>query len=88
MSRNARRPGPGRWAPGLAWLLWTLTLSGLAAVFWFDSLLRQAGGSDVDRLHAAASPVVLAAVSAATVGAVVAAVAPATRWAGCCWRRG
>jgi hypothetical protein len=72
VSRNARAPGPGRWAPGLAWLLWTLTLSGLAAVFWFDHLLRQAGSSEVDRLNADAYPVVLAAVSAATVGAVVA----------------
>ena len=29
--------------PGLAWLLWVLTLSGLAAVFWLDHLLRRAG---------------------------------------------
>ena len=72
MSRDARPPSPGRWAPGLAWLLWTLTLSGLAAAFWFDHLMRQAGSSDVDLLPAAAYPVVLAAVSAATVGAVVA----------------
>jgi hypothetical protein len=72
VSRNARAPGPGRWAPGLAWLLWTLTLSGLAAVFWFDHLLRQAGSSEVDRLNADAYPVVAAAVSAATVGAVLA----------------
>jgi hypothetical protein len=72
VSRDPRAPGPGRWAPRLAWLLWTLALSGLAAVFWFDDLLRQAGSSEVDRLTTAAYPVVLAAVSAATVGAVVA----------------
>jgi hypothetical protein len=72
VSRDARASGPGRWAPGLAWLLWTLTLSGLAGGFWIDRLLDQAGGSEVDRLNAAAYPVMLAAVSAATVGAVVA----------------
>jgi hypothetical protein len=72
VSREARAAHPGRWAPGLAWLLWALTLSGLAATFWLDHLLRRAGGSEVDRLSAAAYPVVLAAVSAATVGAVVA----------------
>jgi hypothetical protein len=77
VSRNARAPGPGRWAPGLAWLLWTLTLAGpLAAVFWFDHLLRQAGSSEVDRLNADAYPVLVAAVSAATVGAVVASRRP------------
>ncbi len=59
MSRNARAPGPGRWAPELAWLLWTLTLSGLGGVFWFDHMLRQAGSSVADRLNAAAFPVVL-----------------------------
>jgi hypothetical protein len=72
VSSDARAPGPGRWAPGLAWALWALTLLGLAGVFWFDYRLRQAGSSDVDRLNAAAYPVLLAAVSAATVGAVVA----------------
>ena len=76
MSRDARAPSPGRWAPGLAWLLWTLTLSGLAGGLWFDHLLGQAGSSEVDRLHAAAYPVMLAAVSAATVGAVVASRRP------------
>jgi hypothetical protein len=76
VTRDARPPGPGRWAPWLAWLLWTLTLSGLAADFWLDHLLAQAGGSAVDRLNAAAYPVVLAALSAATVGAVVASRRP------------
>jgi hypothetical protein len=76
VSSDARVPGPGRWAPRLAWLLWALTLSGLAADFWLDHLMAQAGGSEVDRLNAAAYPVVLAAVSAATVGAVVASRRP------------
>jgi hypothetical protein len=76
VSRDARVPGPGRWARRLAWLLWALTLSGLAAGFWLDHLMAQAGGAEVDRLNAAAYPVVLAALSAATVGAVVASRRP------------
>ncbi len=43
MSRDADDAGAFRWAPGLAWLLWALTLTGLAAVFWLDHLLRRAG---------------------------------------------
>jgi hypothetical protein len=62
---------PG-WPAGLAWALWALTFAGLGGVFWLDRLLGQAGSSEADRLGAAAYPVVLAAVSAATVGAVVA----------------
>jgi hypothetical protein len=69
--RPGRRGRPG-WPAGLAWALWALTLAGLGGNFWFDQLPRQAGGSEVDRLNAAAYPVLLAAVSAATVGAVVA----------------
>jgi len=76
VSRDARAPAPGRWAPGLAWLLWTLTFSGLAVAAWLDHLLGQAGSADVDRLNASGYPVVLAAVSAATVGAVVASRRP------------
>ena len=72
MSPTARPARPRRWPAGLAWALWALTLAGLGGAFWFDDLLRQAGSSEVDRLTAAAYPVVLAAVSAATVGAVVA----------------
>jgi hypothetical protein len=78
---RARRPrgsvkggqlaAPG-WPTGLAWALWALTIAGLGGVFWLDHLMRQAGGAEVDLLNAAAYPVVLAAVSAATVGAVVA----------------
>jgi hypothetical protein len=52
--------------------LWALTLAGLGGAFWLNHLLLQAGGSEVDSLTAAAFPVVLASVSAATVGAVVA----------------
>ena len=43
MSRDADAAGADRWVPRLAWLLWALTLSGLAAVLWLDHLLRRAG---------------------------------------------
>jgi hypothetical protein len=72
-SAEGGRPAAARaWPAGLAWALWALTLAGLAGAFWLDDLMRQAGGAEADRLKAAAWPVVLAAVSAATVGAVVA----------------
>jgi hypothetical protein len=69
---TARKAWPPWWPAGLAWALWALTLAGLGGNFWFDQLPRQAGSFEVDRLNAAAYPVLLAAVSAATVGAVVA----------------
>ena len=72
MSRNARAPGPGWWPTVLASALWALTLVGLAVGFWLGHLLGQAGSSEVDRLNADAYPLLVAAVSAATVGAVVA----------------
>jgi hypothetical protein len=71
MKGNRPAAAPG-WPAGLAWALWGLTLVGLGGVFWLEHLLRQAGSSEVDRLGAAAYPVLVAAVSAATVGAVVA----------------
>ena len=69
---TARKAWPPWWPAGLAWALWALTLAGLGGNFWFDQLPRQAGSFEVDRLNAAAYPVLLAAVSAATVEAVVA----------------
>ncbi len=72
LTQAARVARPRWWPARLAWALWALTLAGLGGAFWLDHLLRQGGSSEVDRLNAAAYPVVLAAVSAATVGAVVA----------------
>jgi hypothetical protein len=72
LTQAARVARPRWWPAGLAWALWALTLAGLGGVFWLDHLLRQAGSSEVDRLPTAAYPVLVAAVSAATVGAVVA----------------
>jgi hypothetical protein len=67
--------GP-RWRPaGLAWALWTLVLLGLPVVVWLNQLARQAGvsdlGSDADTIIYG-----LVAVSAATVGMVLASRRP------------
>jgi hypothetical protein len=67
-----------RWRPGVAaWALWVLVLLGLAATAWLDQLLRQAGRPDLVVLNASGVPFVLAAVTAATVGAVVVSRRPA-----------
>src|SRR5215211_9076198 len=75
MTSTAR---PGRWAAGLAWALWLASLLCLAVVPWLDQLLRRAGRADLVQfvLPDVAIPV-LALVSSATVGAVVAARRPA-----------
>jgi hypothetical protein len=72
--RRARRP---RWPAGLAWALWALTVLGLLATAWLDRLLRQAGRPDLTALPASGIPLAVAAVSAVTVGAVLAARRPA-----------
>jgi hypothetical protein len=77
----ARPAQPRPWPAWLAWALWALVVLGLAASFWLEVLLRRAGR--VDPLDTAVGPVV-AMVSAATVGAVLAG-GHATRSAGCCW---
>src|SRR6266508_3887857 len=61
-----------RWGV-VAWALWVLVVFGLAAGFWLEGLLRRAGRPDA--LDTAVGPT-LAAVSAATVGAVLAARRP------------
>jgi hypothetical protein len=61
----------------LAWALWVLTLLGVPATAWLDQLLRQAGRPELTWLHASSIPQVVAAVSAATVGAVLASRRPA-----------
>ena len=68
---------PRRWLAGLAWGLWALAMLGLAVVLWMDSLLRQAGRPDLVSLvpDAVVGPV-LAMLSAATVGALVASRRP------------
>jgi hypothetical protein len=68
---------PRRWLAGLAWVLWALAMLGLAVVPWMDSLLRQAGRPDLVVLvpGSVVGPL-LAVVSAATVGALVASRRP------------
>lgn len=61
---------------GLAWILWALAMLGLVAVPWFDYLLRQAGRPDLVQLTPGAVPPILAVVSGATIGAVLASRRP------------
>jgi hypothetical protein len=63
-----RRP----WPAGLAWGLWALTLLGLGATLWLDALLRRDGHPELAYLLGSGNATLLvAAVSAATVGALV-----------------
>jgi hypothetical protein len=65
-------------------MLWVLTLLGLAAVVWLDHLLRLAGRPDLSWSQGGPAPYVVAAVSAATVGMVLAAHRPFHPVGGCC----
>jgi hypothetical protein len=56
--------------------VWTLVMLGLGLNWWQDHLLRQAGRSDLAPLGAGIVALVLAVVSAATVGAVLASRRP------------
>jgi hypothetical protein len=78
MTSTAGPGRPRRWAAGLAWALWLASLLCLAAVPWLDQLLRRAGRADlVQFVFPSVAIPVLALVSSATVGAVVAARRPA-----------
>jgi hypothetical protein len=59
-----------------AWALWTLTMLGFPMVTWLDYLLRRAGRPDLALWRPETVPQVLALVSAATVGAVLASRRP------------
>ena len=59
-----------RWPALLASALWVLTLLALPMGNWLDQLLRQAGLPELAILEPAAFPLVAAALTAATVGAV------------------
>jgi hypothetical protein len=72
MSAGAGKARPRSWPAGLAWALWALTLLGLAATVRLDELLRQAGYSELATLGGGNAILAVGAVSAATVGAVVA----------------
>jgi hypothetical protein len=64
------------WSAVAAWALWMLTMLGLAAVLWMDRLLRQAGRPDLVQFAQGGWLPSLAALSAATVGAVLASRRP------------
>jgi hypothetical protein len=69
---------PRRWAGVLAWAVWALTMLGLAVAAWLDHLQRQAGSPETAWLLQPASvPLLVAVVSAATVGALVGSRRPA-----------
>jgi hypothetical protein len=64
------------WPGVAAWGLWGLAMVGVATIPWFDRLLRAAGRPDLAQLNASTLPLVLAALVAATVGAVLASRRP------------
>jgi hypothetical protein len=74
---TARAAWPRSWPAGLAWALWTLALLGLAATVRLDQLLIQAGLPALTAVLSQGNLTsAVAAVSAATVGAVVASRRP------------
>src|SRR5215216_2958704 len=74
----ARDARPRRWSGVLAWAVWALAMLGLAAAAWLDHLVRQAGSPETAWLLQPASiPLLVAAVSAATVGALLGSRRPA-----------
>jgi hypothetical protein len=70
----ARLAQPHRWPGVLAWTLWALAMLALVASVWLHNLLVQAGRPELMTLEPL---LVVAAVSAATVGAVLAGRRPA-----------
>ena len=72
-----RRTGPRRWPGVAAWVLWALTMLGIPVIAWLDQLSRQAGRPELAQLtgDSVVGPV-LACLSAATVGAVLASRRP------------
>jgi hypothetical protein len=69
---------PRRWAGVVAWAVWALAMLGLAGAAWLDHLQRQAGSPETAWLLQPASvPLLVAVVSAATVGALVGSRRPA-----------
>ncbi|HEX6676610.1 MAG TPA: hypothetical protein VF486_16490 [Actinomycetes bacterium] len=75
MTPGGRPPAGRRRAPGPAWALWTLVLLGLTVTPWLNQQARQAGRSDLGS-DANTAVYGLVAVSAATVGAVLASRRP------------
>ena len=72
-ARPARRPP---WPAVAAWGLWALGRLAFLVAAWMDELLRRAGRPDLVSIGGDAVPYLLAMVSAATVGAVLASRRP------------
>src|SRR6266545_1746326 len=68
----ATRARPRRWSRVSAWALWALVMLGIPVAVWLNHLLRQAGRSDQAGSNVDTIIYLLAAVSAVTVGAVLA----------------
>jgi hypothetical protein len=77
VTSTAGRGRPRRWPAGLAWGLWALAMLGLAVVPWMDRLTIRASRPDLAQFSGGSlvGPV-LAMLSAATVGAVLASRRP------------
>ena len=67
---------PGWRLAGLAWAGWAATVAAMAGTGWLDHRLHQAGRADLSAFAVSSIPVVVAVVSAATVGAVLAGRRP------------
>jgi hypothetical protein len=77
VTSTARRSRPGLWPAVLAWALWTPILLGLAATVWLDRLLIEAGLPELATVLSSSNLTsAVAAVSAATVGALLASRRP------------
>ncbi len=68
MIRAVRLARPGWWPGVAAWMLWALVMVVCLVVPWLDQPLRQAGRPDLVQWDARPG---VAAVSAATIGAVL-----------------
>ena len=85
-SAPTAEPAPTRAAPGPAWsrwwpatlagAVWALTVLGVVATLWVDRLLDRAGRADFTALSTSGIPLAVAALSAVSVGAVLAARRP------------
>ena len=77
---TATRASPRSWFAALAWALWTLALLGLAATVRLDQLLIESGFPQLTAILSRGNLTsAMAALSAATVGAVVASRRPRHR---------